>query len=50
MALLEGTMFLVHVARCLAAWGKRPVLDGPLPSALYLPLTQPPAATRLRLG
>lgn len=49
MALLEGTMFLVHVARCLAAWGKRPVLDGALPSALYLPLTQPPAATQLRL-
>jgi cytochrome P450 len=50
MALLEGTMFLVHAARCLAAWGKRPVLDAPLPSALYLPLTHPPAATQLRLG
>jgi cytochrome P450 len=50
MALLEGTMFLVHAARCLAAWGKRPVLAAPLPSALYLPLTHPPAATQLRLG
>jgi cytochrome P450 len=48
MALLEGTMFLVHAARCLSAWGKRPVLDAPLPSALYLPLTHPPVATHLR--
>lgn len=50
MALLEGTMFLVHAARRLTAWGKRPVLDAPIPPALYLPLTQPPAATQLRLG
>jgi cytochrome P450 len=50
MALLEGTMFLVHAARSLAAWGKRPVLDAPLPRASYLPLTHPPAATHLRLG
>lgn len=50
MALLEGTMFLVHAARCLSAWGKRPVFEGPLPPAVYLPLTHPPASAKLGLA
>jgi cytochrome P450 len=49
MALLEGTMFLVHAARCLAAWGKRPVLEEPLPVPVWLPLTHPPASQQLQL-
>ncbi len=50
MALLEGTMFLVHVARALSSWGVRPLPDGALPRARYLPVTQPPARSRIRLG
>ncbi len=49
MALLEGTMFLVHAARCLSAWGKRPVFEEALPKPVWLPLTHPPAGTWLRL-
>jgi cytochrome P450 monooxygenase len=50
MALLEGTLFLVHAARSMAAWGVRPIADGPLPKPVYLPFTQAPINTQLRLG
>lgn len=50
MAILEGTMFLVHTAQRLAAWGVRPIYDAPLPKPVWLPLTHPPANAKLRLG
>ncbi|MEZ4381898.1 MAG: cytochrome P450 [Nannocystaceae bacterium] len=43
MALLEGTLFLVHAARELAAAGRRPAQRGPVPRPRYIPLTRPPA-------
>jgi len=49
MALLEGTLFLVHVARHLADAGRQPTRLGPLPKPIYLPLTHPPADASLRL-
>lgn len=49
MALLEGTIFLVHAARTLAAWGRRPHLHGAMPKPVHLPLTQPPAGAELAL-
>ncbi|PRQ01038.1 putative cytochrome P450 [Enhygromyxa salina] len=50
MALLEGTMFLVHVARTLSKWGRRPLVEGELPRPTFVPLTRPPAKTRLVLA
>ena len=49
MALLEGTIFLVHAARSLVAWGRRPHLRGAMPKPVHLPLTQPPASAELGL-
>ncbi|NVB41013.1 cytochrome P450 [Pseudenhygromyxa sp. WMMC2535] len=50
MALLEGTLFLVHAARRLAAWGLRPRPQGPIPKPKFVPLTQPPRKVKLGLA
>ncbi|PRP95224.1 cytochrome P450 [Enhygromyxa salina] len=50
VALLEGAMFLVHVARTLSNWGVRPQPLGSIPKATFLPLTQPPGKAQIRLG
>lgn len=49
LALLEGVHFIVAVARTLARLGCRPVLLKPLPKPRYLPITQAPASTRIRI-
>jgi cytochrome P450 len=50
MALLEGVMFLVHVARTLSEWGQRPLPLGPIPKPSFVPLTHPPSKVQLGLG
>ncbi|MCA9637748.1 MAG: cytochrome P450, partial [Myxococcales bacterium] len=49
MALLEGTLFLVHAARELAAAGRRPELIGGIPRPRYMPVTRPPAGVEIAL-
>ncbi|MCA9659771.1 MAG: cytochrome P450 [Myxococcales bacterium] len=49
MALLEGTLFLVHAAREVAAAGRRPALLGAIPKPRYIPLTRPPAKVEIGL-
>jgi cytochrome P450 monooxygenase len=50
VALLEGAMFLVHVARTLSEWGQRPLPLGPIPRPSFLPLTHPPSKAQIGLG
>jgi hypothetical protein len=50
MAMLEGTMFIVQVARELAQHGLRPQTRGPIPKPRYVPLTRPPAKAVVNLG
>ena len=50
LALLEGTIFIVHAARVLSGKGVVPRLIGGLPRPVYLPLLHPPINTRLELS
>ena len=50
VALLEGAMFLVHVARSLGEWGQRPRALGPMPKPSFLPLAHPPAKAKIGLS
>jgi len=49
LALLEGIVFIVAVARLLGSRGLRPVLRGPVPAPRYLPFTRAPARTAIHL-
>jgi cytochrome P450 len=48
LALLEGTQLAITAARQLSAAGLRPEIDE-IPKPVYMPLTHPPARTRIRL-
>jgi cytochrome P450 len=48
LALLEGTLLAIAVARGLTDAGLRPEIDE-VPKPVYMPLTHPPARTRIRL-
>lgn len=48
VAWLEVVHFLVSVARVFGRDGLRPVIDGAMPRAIYLPLQRPPRSARVR--
>lgn len=48
VAIAEGTLFNLHLARALAQSNLRLTLTGSLPTPIYLPLSHPPASAAVR--
>ncbi|TNE50932.1 MAG: hypothetical protein EP343_06330 [Deltaproteobacteria bacterium] len=49
LALFEGVVYTAVAVRQLVELGLKPTLHGQLPKPTYLPLTRPPASTKIKL-
>lgn len=49
LAVFEGVVYTVTATKRIASLGLQPVLQGNLPTPVYMPLTRPPARTQILL-